>query len=125
MKFCISVGVLLVVLVGCAVSQDGSCKKYGDCDPGPNCLEWSNSLSNDKCYSCCNGGYINKDQLCDGNVDCTNGTDEDPEFCSEVFGRNLRSGKLSCFAPKHNCSSDKDCCSKTCRDGTCWDERCG
>ena len=130
MKFCTSVGVLLVLLVGCVLSQQDSCKvkEYGNCDPGPNCTYWRNNLCAhpDYCFNCCDDrGYITKNKLCDGVVDCKTGSDEDPELCSNFPCQNLRSGKLSCFAPKHNCSEDNDCCSKVCKDGICWDERCG
>ena len=80
---------LLMFFVGIVLSQQDICWQYGNCDPGPDCNDKSNDLtiSNDKCFSCCDDGYITRDRVCDGNPDCDNGIDEDPSYCS---GKNLR-----------------------------------
>merc|ERR1712227_952117 len=87
-----SVTMLFMFLVGIVISQANTCKKYGNCDPGPNCTEWSNSFYDDKCFKCCDDiGYIIKYRMCDGVKDCKSGSDEDPNFC---YDKNLKSRKF-------------------------------
>ena len=126
MRFIESIIMLMVLFVGIVLSQQDTCWKYGNCDPGPECEDWDNGLDNDKCFNCCDDiGFITKDKLCNGKQDCRTGTDENPFYCF-AFGMNLRrSQRELCFAPKQDCSVDKECCSEICRNGSCWDENCG
>ena len=123
MRFFKSVLLLLLVLVGIVSPRQGTCQEYGNCDPGPNCTEWSNSFYDDKCFKCCDDiGYIIKYRMCDGVKDCKSGSDEDPNFC---YGKNLKSRTFSCNADQQECSEDKDCISGICITGSCCYETCG
>ena len=109
--------------VGIVISQPNTCKKYGNCDPGPNCTDWSNSFKDEKCFKCCDDiGYITKDIMCNGIKDCESGSDEDPNFC---YAKNLKYRTFSCNAEQQECSEDKDCISGICITGSCCYETCG
>ena len=121
MRFIKSSVILFVFWVGIVLSH--YCQEYGNCDPGPNCTDWSNSFKDDKCFKCCDDiGYITKDIMCNGVKDCESGSDEDPNFC---YGKNLKSRTFSCNADQQECSEDKDCISGICITGSCCYETCG
>ena len=91
MRFFKSVLLLLLVLVGIVSPRQGTCQEYGNCDPGPNCTDLSNSFNDNKCFKCGDdAGYITKDLMCDGVKDCRSASDEDPNFCYGKNGHNRR-----------------------------------
>ena len=114
MTFYTLLGVLLVLLIGCVLSQKDSCKTYGFCDPGPNC---ENPIDPNTdypyCYDCCDGGFIPREWMNDGDRDCDNGSDE-------WLRKSIRGG-LQCLEPKQDCTLNNECCSRTCKDGKCLD----
>ena len=126
MRFCTLVVVLLVVLVGSVLSQRSSCWKYGNCNPGTNCENPIDPLTDEeRCLSCCNGGFFTWAKWDDGVDDCTNGTDEPQERRKRDSSNSLKSGPVNrCLRPKQECTLDSECCSGTCKNEKCWDERC-
>ena len=71
-KFYTTVAVLLLLLVGSTLSNENNCWKYGDCDPGPNCENYEDN----HCWNCHDGGFLSKDKVEDGVIDCKDGSDE-------------------------------------------------
>ena len=105
-------------MVGYVLSQ--SCKTYGDCDPGPNCENRVDPITKKPpCYDCCDGGFIPWEWRNDDIKDCRNGSD----MWTKKSMKSRRG--LQCIERKQDCSLDNQCCSGACKDGKCWDERCG
>jgi hypothetical protein len=129
-----------------ACDGDGACEPGEDCNNCPtDCASKLNGNPNSR-YCCdgdilpdcgdsrCNeGGFICGDQSCSVDAEC-----EDNQFCTGtetcVDGLCLSSGDpcgagtscdegsdtcVTCAGNKASCSSNSDCCSNNCRNGTC------
>lgn len=128
MGFRTQVGILVLTCIALSLGQQCPDQERGNCDPGPDCLNWCNKWNGcppDSCFNCCDSvSFVTQDKRCDGVEDCPNGSDEKygcPNYATNYF----ELGAIQCLALKEECKDNSECCSESCKDGKCWSEICG
>lgn len=106
---------------GACVSRTAECngRAYECADNSdelsPKCPAKSASQLSGSCqqqqFQCDSGECISGYKLCDGHIDCADGTDETVKYCAAIScpAYGFRCGYGGCIAGKHKCDGNNDC----------------